>query len=114
MLLLKVRNIQNNVFNLNDSTLPSLPLLLSCSMPYISKLSIWSICFLILGPIKQTKITKHLQTRKLLLLFGISKINRDFKFGGLATSSVEDFSSTSQFTSHHYYQNVSEGGCCLT
>lgn len=90
-MLLEVCNIHNNVFNLDDSTLPSLLLLLACSMPYISKLSIWSICYLILAPIKQTKVTKHLQTRKRFLLFVISKINCDFKFGGLATSCVEVF-----------------------
>jgi len=46
------------------------------------------------GTQKQTKFTKHLQTRKQFLLFVISKINRDFKFGDLATSGVEDFSAS--------------------
>lgn len=70
-------------------TLLSLPLIVACSMSYISKLSIWSICYLILGPLTQTKVTQHIQTIKQFLLSVISKINRDFKFGVLATLCVE-------------------------
>jgi len=58
---------------------------------HISQNYLSGLCYLIWGPLKQTKFTKHLQTRKQFLLFVINKINCDFKFGGLAMSCVEVF-----------------------